>query len=286
MIAGIETGGTKVVLALAESGRPDTPVSAWTIPTRGPRVTVRAIIELLGDHNIEAIGLGSFGPVGVDPDDPRYGVLGETPKPGWSGFDQRAALGVLAPVAVVSDVQAAALGESTAPGAPASLVYATVGTGIGMGAVIDGRVPAGLGHPELGHLLIRRHPDDPFAGHCPRHRDCLEGLVAGPAIAARQAAFPGLDDEAIVADALAQFVVAIVYAHAPERIILGGGVLGRPGLREAVRRRASALIAGYLGDHPLTTPHSGYLAAPAWGSDSGVLGALALAEGHRLGAVR
>lgn len=290
MIAGIETGGTKVLCALAEPADPGAVVRAVRIDTTTPAETLGRVRAFLAEHaagGLEAVGLAAFGPVEVDRRSPRYGTVGATPKPGWRGTDLLAGLGLRGtPAAVVTDVTGAAVGEHRhgAGRGVRGLAYVTVGTGVGAGFLVDGRPLSDRAHPEAGHLLVRRHPDDPYPGSCPFHGDCLEGLAAGPAVAARWGR-PAWDLGADRARAVelgawyvAQLLAAVTLTVAPERIVLGGGVARTPGLLEAVRPRLAQLVAGALGEHPCMDPGSGYVVPPGLGEDSGVRGALALAQ--------
>lgn len=287
MIAGIETGGTKIVCAVAEAHSPSVIVDAITIPTEDPQRSYERLGELLSRHPIESIGLASFGPVEVRADSERYGSVLASPKPGWSGFDQRAALAAItdAPITVVSDVTGAAVGEFRHGAAQGhgSLAYVTAGTGVGVGALVEGRAVQGLGHPELGHILVRRHRDDDFTGACPFHGDCLEGLAAGPAVQQRwgRAGAELGDDTAAAVELgawyLAQLMMTITLSLCPERIVLGGGVAKMPGLLPLVRARSAELMNGYLLDHPIADVDSGFIVQPGLGDRAGVVGALELA---------
>lgn len=295
MIAGIETGGTKVVCAVAE--HPGAILRQATIPTCDPETTLDQIGAFLEDaidgDELEAIGLGTFGPVDLDPQSPTHGMLGRTPKAGWTGIRLKdrleTAFGV--PVAIDTDVNASALAESRWGAAQGvdPVVYVTVGTGVGVGGVSGGCTLRGHGggHPELGHLLVRRHPEDSFEGNCSFHSDCLEGMAAGPALEQRwgQHALrnPGLDP--LIADLtgyyLAQLVVAITYGLMPGCVVLGGGVSAVPELYPRIREHVSTLVAGYLDGHPSGDPESDYIRPPGLDGGAGVLGALALAGALR-----
>lgn len=281
-VAGIELGGTKVMVA-AGSGV-DNLTAPVRIATTQPAETLAAIMAALDRlRPFDAIGVASFGPLCLDPADPAGLRITGTPKPGWSQTPLAAPLieryGV--PVYLDTDVNGAALGEGRWGAARGlrDFAYITVGTGIGVGLVINGSPVHGLLHPEAGHLLVRRDPvRDPFTGHCPFHGDCLEGLASGPAIAAR-VGHPAeeLDDDhpvwALVGDYLGQLCASLLLIASPRRIILGGGVGQRPGVRAA----AELAMRGHL---------AGYLQSPAFGEDiivppgldnlSGLLGAIAL----------
>jgi fructokinase len=281
MIGGIEAGGTKCVLAVGPA--PERIEATQIIPTRGPEETIADIVAWFGKQTpVSALGLATFGPVGLDPSRSDYGHILQTPKPGWSGFDfagsLAAALGV--PVLVETDVNAAALAEAHAEGTASSLAYMTVGTGIGVGLVIDKRCVHGAAHPEMGHYFPRRpEGDDGFAGVCPFHGDCLEGLASGPAILARWGAtlsdlpsdHPALE---IVAAYLAQACHTLFAATSVETVVVGGGVLDTPGLRERMAALVSTFDAGYL---PGGARHC--LIAPRLGHRSGITGAMTLAAG-------
>ena len=291
MIAGIETGGTKVLCAVAHPLQPGTLVDQARIDTTTPERTLGAIRDFLAPHALggrfDAVGIASFGPVEVDAASPHYGWITSTPKPGWRDTDLigQLGLGQGTPVRVVSDVTGAALGEHRfgAGRGVNDVAYVTVGTGVGAGIVVNGAPFSLRSHPELGHLIIRRHPDDTFAGVCPFHGDCLEGLVSGPSITARWGR-PGTDlgpvqDDAVTLSAyyIAQLLATVTYAVSPQRIVVGGGVLKTPGLLDAVREQLAQLVGGALAEHPLTDPAGGYVVRPELGDESGVRGALSLA---------
>lgn len=284
---GIEAGGTKVVCATGTG--PDDLGELHRIPTTQPAETLGAIAEFVRANadRAAAIGLATFGPVDLQEGSPTYGHLTTTPKPGWAGADLLAPLRAVfdGPISVDTDVNGAALGELRwgAGRGLDSLVYVTVGTGIGGGAVIAGRPVHGLLHPEMGHLLPRRHPQDTFAGRCPSHGDCLEGLACGPAWLERWGA-PShelSEDQRrlgieIQAHYLAQLVHSLVLTMSPERIVFGGGVMSEPAVLPTTRRAAVEMLAGYV-DAPQMVTMEDYVVAPGLGDRAGVLGAIALA---------
>jgi fructokinase len=280
----VEMGGTKTSCALGSS--PDDLVSALTIPTTDPVETLGRVVEQLAEASPEAVGIASFGPLALRPGRPDYGHMKVTPKAGWTGVDVvgpfRDGLGV--PIGLDTDVNGAALGEWRwgAGQGLGSIVYVTVGTGIGGGALIGGTPLQGMGHPEMGHISVRRHPEDAYEGGCPLHGDCLEGLASGPAIERRN----GVSPERLVGEELAaaveleafyltQMVRDMVYILAPERIILGGGVSHLPGLVERVGELLPIELAGYPG---LPEHESGFVVRPGLGRFSGLAGGLVLAE--------
>ena len=281
MLAGIEAGGTKFVLAVGPS--PDRIIARHTIPTRTPAETLAEAAEwLAGRGGVSALGIGSFGPVELDRRSPKWGFITNTPKPGWADCDIAGWMGQTlgVPVGFDTDVNAAALAEhAAAGGGTGGLAYLTIGTGIGGGLVVDGKPVHGIAHPEMGHIYPRRHPlDTDFAGICPAHGDCLEGLACGPAIIARwgkslselPADHPG---HTIIADYIAQACHTLFASLAVEEVVIGGGVAQTPGLVEKVAARARALDNCYL---PGGARHR--IIAPRLGGDAGITGALMLAE--------
>jgi fructokinase len=293
MLGGVELGGTKVVCVVGTS--PDDVLAACSIHTADPESTlaqaVRFFEQLAVEHGpVDAVGVATFGPVELRPGHPRYGHVTTTPKPGWSWVDVagvfRSKLRI--PVGIDTDVGGAALAEARwgAGRDCTSLVYLTVGTGIGAGVLVDGALVHGLVHPELGHIRVPRHPDDDFAGACPYHQDCLEGLASGLAVARR---FGVAAEELqgadllracdLVAHYLGLAAQAIVYAVAPSRIIVGGGLSRLPGLLPLVRTRLIEELGGYPGLDEHRRPD--FLVPPRLGDLAGPLGALLLAEGAR-----
>lgn len=286
-IALIEAGGTKFIVGVGDSSRQ---IRARTrIDTTRPEETIPAAIDWLraqGD-DYAAVGIASFGPLDLDPASPDWGHVTRTAKPYWSGADiaRPFAHAFGCPVAIDTDVNGAALAEWLwgAGAGTNSTLYLTVGTGVGGGAVADGQLIHGLSHPEMGHIRMPRHPDDiGFAGSCPFHGDCLEGLAAGPAIIARWGV--SLSDlpvdhpaHRIIAWYLAQAIQTFQAILQPARIILGGGVMQTEGLLARVRAEASEAGGGYFPGNINTI-----VTAPGLGADAGLLGALALAL--RLGA--
>lgn len=280
MLGAIEAGGTKFVLAVGPSL--GTISARCTLPTTTPAETLVAAARwFAGQGSLQALGIGTFGPAGLDRGAADWGHVTNTPKPGWQDCDIAGffagALGV--PVAFDTDVNAAAIAEAAARPACAGLAYITIGTGIGGGLVIAGNPVHGAGHPEMGHIFPRRHPADrAFAGICPHHGDCLEGLASGPAIHARWgASLSQLPADHIahqvIADALAQLCHALFAMTAAEVVVLGGGVARTPGLIDRVAACTQALGAGYL------PGRARQRIEPALsGESAGIIGALMLAS--------
>jgi fructokinase len=283
--AGVELGGTKCIAILARS--PDEILARETVPTTSPDETLGRLENVLtrwrSDHGFAALGIGSFGPLDLDPHSTDYGQITSTPKPGWRGTDvlgrlQKAA-GV--PAAFDTDVNAAALAEMRWGAGQGfdDFAYVTVGTGVGVGLIVNGKPTRGFAHCELGHIRVARLPADDFAGSCPFHGDCVEGLAAGPSLKARtgdaaQQLGPDHPVWQSVAWAIAQLCHAIVCAAAPRAIAIGGGVVEKqPHLLERIERMLVESLNGYM----QLPPGGNYVRAPALGADAGPLGAIALA---------
>jgi fructokinase len=285
LLGGIEAGGSKFVCAI---GTPDGELTDEVrFPTTTPAETLsRAVAFFERQKKVDALGVGSFGPVDLNTRSRFFGFVTATPKPGWSGTDVvgllRQALGV--PIVFDTDVNAAALGEHRWGAARGlnDFVYVTVGTGIGGGVVAGGQAVHGLVHPEIGHMLVPHDPEhDPFEGSCPFHGDCLEGLASGPAIAKRwgQPAIELPSDHPaweLEAEYLAAMVVNLTLVLSPRRILLGGGVMERRELFPAIRSRVQERLRGYIDATELGDGIDAYLMAPELGNRAGILGALAL----------
>lgn len=275
----VEIGGTKTDMSVGTSY--EDMADPVRIPTTDPEETIDRIIEFFVNHEVAAVGVASFGPLHLSPSSSRFGTMMFTPKPGWSGtpLHHRLSDGLGLPVTIDTDVNGAARGEGRwgAAQGMSDFVYVTVGTGIGAGIVVGGEPIGGERHPEAGHIVVRRHPDDRHEGSCPYHGDCLEGMAAGPALEARfgrPETWPGNDVVLEMAvHYLAQGMVALVYTVAPERIVVGGGVSRLPGLHERLRGRVATLLAGY----PETPDLDLLISEPGLGDRSGLAGALLLA---------
>jgi fructokinase len=286
----VEAGGTKIVCAVADEGGAIHAVSRFA--TQDPVSTLAAACAFLHEAGrafgtLAAIGIASFGPIVLERRSEHYGSIGKTPKAGWSNTDivGEFARHFSCPVGFDTDVNAAALAEHRwgAGQDVKNLVYVTVGTGIGGGVLVEGAALHGLMHPEIGHIYPRRHPlDATFAGVCPFHGDCLEGLASGPAIVAR--AGSDLQDLAaahsqweIEADYLGQLCAQLVAMVSPQRIIMGGGVMTQERLLPLIRQRLLHWLGGYIERPEILLDVDRYVVAPALGERSGILGALILA---------
>jgi fructokinase len=283
---GIEAGGSKWECAVGTG--PADLRAVETIPTTSPEETIDRVVAFFEREDpVAAIGIGSFGPLDRKPSSPTWGHITTTPKPGWAHTDvgQEIRRRLSVPVAFDTDVNAAALGEHRWGAAEGldTFCYITVGTGIGGGGMLGGKLLHGLVHPEFGHIRIPHDRDaDPFPGACPYHGDCWEGLASGRAIEARwgQPAVELADATAweLQARYLALGLVSVTCVLSPERIVLGGGVMTRPGLLGLVQHEVVALMNGYLDAGTSVAGISSYVTLPALGSRAGVLGAIALAE--------
>jgi fructokinase len=276
-------GGTKCIAILARG--PDDVVATETIPTTSPDETLGRLEETIAawraEQGFEALGIGSFGPLDLDPLSPGYGRITSTPKPGWQGVlvkeQLERAAGV--PTAFDTDVNGAAMAEMRW-GAGQGLddfAYVTVGTGIGVGLIVNGKPTRGFAHCELGHIRPVRLPGDSFAGSCPYHGDCVEGLAAGPSLKARGGNEGFAPDEQVwesVAWALAQLCHAIVSAAAPRAIAMGGGVIEG---QSHLLGRIEAMLVESLNGYMILPAGGPYLRSPGLGADAGPLGAIALA---------
>lgn len=289
ILAGVELGGTKCVCVLAT---PTGDILAQErVDTLSPDETLPKIKAVLRQwfaarSDIAGLGIASFGPVDVDPGSPRWGHIGQTPKPGWTGVGiaQELSQGLGVPVALDTDVNGAALAEMRW-GAAAGLddfAYVTIGTGVGVGLVVGGAPIRGFGHAELGHMRIARVAGDSWAGSCPYHGDCVEGLAAGPAITSRSGMRAGLieaDDPiwGLVGHAIAQMLHNIVLTATPRRIFLGGGVItAQPQLFPIIRRELQASLNGYVSSPELDRIDD-YVVPPGLGTLAGPLGPIAMA---------
>ena len=280
----LEAGGTKMVCAIGdEQGNI---LERISIPTLAPENTMPAIIEFFKSKNISALGIGCFGPVDLDKKSPTYGHITTTPKLAWKNYDIvgvcEKELGV--PVGFDTDVNGSALGEATW-GCTKDLdnsIYITVGTGIGVGVIIDRKPYHGMLHPEGGHIFLARHPQDPMErGVCPYHELCLEGLASGPSIQARWGK-PGaeLADRKEVweleAYYLAQAICSYIMILSPERIIIGGGVAHQEQMMPMIRAEVLRQMGGYIAAKGMQDLDN-YIVLPSLNDNQGILGALKLA---------
>jgi fructokinase len=291
LYGGIEAGGTKWVCAVGNG--PSDVRGTTTFPTTEPDETIARAVEFFAANGgLEAVGIGSFGPIERRRSSQSFGFITTTPKPGWAQTDVAGRLeqSLDVPVAFDTDVNAAALGEQRWGAAVGldSFCYVTVGTGIGGGVVVDRRLVHGLLHPELGHMRIPHdRVADTFPGSCPYHGDCFEGLASGEAMRLRWGK-PAheLDDDAawqLEAHYLALGLTNMICAVSPERIILGGGVMKEATLLARVQERLRELLAGYFDAPELKDRIGDFVVRPGLGDRAGVLGAIALAQAATAG---
>ncbi|MBY8911883.1 ROK family protein [Bacillus sp. YC2] len=285
MLGAIEAGGTKFVCA---AGNKDgTILDRIEFPTGKPNETLDQVIRYFRNFPIKAIGIGSFGPIDVRPNSKTCGCITATPKTEWRNYPflQTIKNAFDIPAGFTTDVNAAALGEASFGAAKGSdsCLYLTVGTGIGAGAIMNGRFVQGLSHPEMGHIYVRRHPDDHYKGNCPYHTDCLEGLAAGPAIEKRwgKKAVLLTDKQEVwelegyyIAEALLQYI----YILSPEKIILGGGVMKQKQLFPYIFENVQKLNGKYIDYTQFSDDIGSYIVPPQLGIHSGAAGGLVLAQ--------
>jgi fructokinase len=290
LYGSIEAGGTKFVCVIGSG--PDHIVAEARIATTTPVETIGHTIDFFQRHAqefpVSAIGIGSFGPVDLDRGSPTYGYITTTPKPHWAQADLCGAIqqALRVPVAFDTDVNAAAFGEHHWVAENRlldPLLYLTIGTGIGMGAIVNGKPLHGLLHPEAGHMLLPHDRSlDPFEGACPFHGDCWEGLAAGPAVEKRwqqrgETLPPDHPAWHLEAHYVALAVVNLIYCFSPQRVVLGGGVMQQPGIINSIRGEVQRTINNYLQSDRITRDIHQLIVPPGLGTRSGVLGAMALA---------
>lgn len=278
-IGALEAGGTKMVLAIGnEKGEI---LNRRSIPTLTPEETVPLMLAYFREQNIDCLGIGTFGPVDLDRQSETYGYITSTPKLSWRQFDLLGAfreLGV--PVGLDTDVNASAIGEATygiTKGLDSS-IYMTVGTGIGVGIILDGKAVHGMQHPEAGHMMMRKHPEEIFEGVCPYHGACLEGLAAGPAIEKRF----GQKADTLPVESLAwelesyyiaQALVNLTMIVSPKRIVLGGGVMHQEHLFPMIREKYKQMMGAYI-QTPYLENLDTYIVPYSLDDNQGILGCI------------
>lgn len=291
LYGGIEAGGTKFVCVVG-SGPSDIVEEIRFPTTQAAEETIQRAVAFFAPYaqndGLAGVGIASFGPVDLNPASSTYGYITSTPKPGWRqvnlcGIVKRA---LDLPVTFDTDVNAAAFGEyywTPENHCLDPFVYITVGTGIGVGVLVNGRPVHGLVHTEAGHFSIPHDKTrDPFTGICPYHKDCLEGLASGPAITERWGQdvktlpddHPGWELEA---EYIALALINLTYAYSPQRIVLGGGVSLHGGLHQSVRQKVQQYLNGYIQSPLVLKKIDEYIVPPTLGNRSGVLGAIAMA---------
>lgn len=293
LVAGIETGGTKIVCGVAAADNPQQVLERITVPTEAPEVSLGKVREFLDEQHrqtpIEAAAVAAFGPVDADPASPRYGTVLNTPKLAWRGANVFDALAGIpdATRTLMVDVDGSLWGERLAGAGKSipNLAYLTVGTGVGGSLMAGGELVRGHRLPELGHVLPRRHPEDNFDGVCPTHGDCIEGLAAGPAMRRREQTQSEEDLTRFGAYYIAHLCSMLALTGIPDRIIIGGGVSSREGLLDAAQIEVDQMLGDYLTPASYTGKYSSdgvaavpaivpQLVAPGLGGDAGLMGTL------------
>jgi fructokinase len=285
ILGAIEAGGTKFVCGIGNENGDI--IEKISFPTTTPEETLQLVTDFFKEKQIEALGVGSFGPIDLNQESSTYGFITSTPKKHWKNVDLLGELKkhIDVPIGFDTDVNAAALGEiewGAAKGLD-SCIYMTVGTGIGVGTVAEGKLVHGMLHPEMGHILVRRHEDDTYKGNCPFHGDCLEGMASGPAIENRWG------QKGVVLSAnqnvweleayyLAQALVNYILVLSPKKMILGGGVMQQKQLFPIIIENVVNMLNGYIQHENLLTNIEDYIVPPELGDNAGLCGALALAK--------
>ena len=281
-LGALEAGGTKMVCAIGdESGKIYEQVS---IPTETPEITMPKLISYFEERKIEALGIGCFGPIDPDKKSETYGYITSTPKLAWADYNIVGTMekSLMIPVGFDTDVNGSVLGEVTFGQAKGKkcVVYVTIGTGVGAGIYIEGKLLHGMLHPEAGHTLLTQRQDDTYEGTCPYHKTCLEGLAAGPAIEARWGRKAvELKDDARVWDLeayyIAQAIVNYILILSPQMIILGGGVMHQEQLFPKIRSYVKKMMNGYIKTKEMADLDH-YIVPASLHDDQGIMGALEL----------
>jgi fructokinase len=290
--ACIEGGGTTWVCAIAE-GKIDSFVEIVEFSTsESPEDTLAPVKSWLLSKTVDAVGVATFGPVDATKGSPTYGWITSTPKPGWRNTNVLQLLGLYelkgVPFEFDTDVNAPAAAEQSVSGSGrSSCAYITIGTGVGVGLVVNGETVKGLLHPEAGHIMIKPRKGDDFAGSCPFHGGCIEGMCSTGALADRlqinRSDLPDLPDEHPIWDIcayyIAQLCANLVLIASPERIVLGGGVMKRSCLYEKIRKQTLVILNNYIVSPLLTEERIGeYICTPTWGDRAGLVGSAYLAK--------
>lgn len=283
LLGSIEGGGTKINCAVGyEDG---TIIKQIQFPTTTPQENVKQMVDFFQKYKVKSIGIGFFGPLNVNRQSPEYGCLLDTPKRAWRFYPLLANLKkeLSIPMGIHSDVTLSSLGEASLGGGRDSnkVLYVTVGTGIGGGVVVNGKFEDTSRHPEMGHVTVQRAAGDKLESVCSFHKNCMEGLAAGPAIEKRwgrkgadlPSTHPAWEMEA---DYIAQGLVQMIFVLAPDCIILGGGVMKQAHLFEEVRKKVKQKLHDYTYYEQLKSMDT-FITKPQLGDNSGLIGGLLLA---------
>lgn len=280
----LEAGGTKMVCAIGDEN--GTVLEQISIPTRTPEETIPKIIQYFKDKNIAALGVAAFGPVDVNKNSKTYGYILDTPKLAWRNYDFIGSIKkeISVPIGLDTDVNGSCLGEMTYGCAKGlgTVIYITIGTGIGAGISVDGKLVHGILHPEAGHIILMPHPEDTYKGKCPYHGNCFEGMASGPAIEERwgQKAINLVDRKEVwelEAFYIAQALMAFVFTVMPNKIILGGGVMHQMQLFPMIRNKFKELINGYINTKEMHDLDN-YIVPASLQDNQGIMGCIQLAK--------
>lgn len=283
-LGALEAGGTKMVCAIGdETGKIEERIS---IPTKTPQETIPLLIDFYQKRGIDALGIGCFGPLELNPQSEKYGYITTTTKEAWRNFDFLGSMkrALKCPVGFDTDVNGSVLGEVTFGQAKGKscVLYLTIGTGVGAGIYIEGKLLHGMLHPEAGHVLITKRESDTYKGKCPYHKNCLEGLAAGPAIEGRfgKKAAELADVKEVwdlEADYIAQALTGYILTLSPEMLILGGGVMHQEQLFPLIRQKVTEYLGGYVNTEELKDMDH-YIVPASLNDDQGIMGCLELAR--------
>jgi fructokinase len=285
IMAAVEAGGTKFNCGLGDEN--GNIIDQVSIPTTTPEETMKKVIEYFKDKEFDVMGVGSFGPIDPIKGSKTYGHITKTPKAYWSDYNL---IGELkkhfdVPMEFDTDVNGAALAEAWwgAGKGFKNVMYITVGTGIGAGATVDGKMLQGLTHPEMGHISVKRHPEDTFEGTCSFHGDCLEGMAAGPAIEKRwgKKGIELAEDNRVwemEAYYLSQALVNYILILSPEKIIMGGGVMKQKQLFPLIHKNVKEMLNGYVDKKEILEDIENYIIYPGLGDYAGFIGSFALGK--------
>ncbi len=283
-LGALEAGGTKMVCAIGdETGKIEERIS---IPTKTPQETIPLLIDFYQKRGIDALGIGCFGPLELNPQSEKYGYITTTTKEAWRNFDFLGSMkrALKCPVGFDTDVNGSVLGEVTFGQAKGKscVLYLTIGTGVGAGIYIEGKLLHGMLHPEAGHVLITKRESDTYKGKCPYHKNCLEGLAAGPAIEGRfgKKAAELADVKEVwdlEADYIAQALTGYILTLSPEMMILGGGVMHQEQLFPLIRQKVTEYLGGYVNTEELKDMDH-YIVPASLNDDQGIMGCLELAR--------
>lgn len=284
LLGGIEMGGTKMVCAVGDEN--GNILDKCIFPTTTPQETLPKLLDYFKDKNIEALGIGSFGPIDLNKESNTYGYITTTPKQGWENTDVVGCFKSLnVPIGFDTDVNAACLGEVTYGAGKGldSVIYGTIGTGIGFGVMLEGKLIHGLMHTETGHMLLQRHPSDTFNGVCNYHSNCFEGLASGPSIEKRwgKKAEKLYDNEEVwklEAYYIGQALCNCIMCYSPKKIILGGGVMHNNKLLELIRKEVLKDLNEYIKKDEILKDIGNYIVLPKLGDNAGIIGSIELGK--------